>query len=128
MIVLGNFENPNIKITPTSSNNSEGWFQAAVEIKVDCFFGKISVYLENIDLLRFHSQLIKLDKTLKGKAVLIPTEEQFTLILTGDGLGHINVTGHAYELASHGSCLKFDFELDQTYLPDFIDSIKSSLA
>jgi hypothetical protein len=76
----------------------------------------------------FHSQLVNLYKTLKGKAVLVPTEEQFILVLTGDGHGHINVTGHAYELASHGSCLKFDFELDQTYLPDFIDSIKNSLA
>jgi len=128
MIVLGNCESPNIRITPLSSNNSKDWFQATVEIKVDCFVGKIRVYLENIDLLRFHTQLIKLDKTLKGKAALIPTEEQFTLILTGDGRGHINVTGHAYEQSSHGSCLQFDFELDQTYLPDFIDSIKNSLA
>jgi len=110
-----------------TSNDSEGWIQADVEIILNNFKGKISAYIENIDLLNFHSQLIKLNKTLKGKAELMPVEEQFALSLTGDGLGHINIEGYAYEKPTYGSCLKFEFELDQTYLPDIIDSVNQSL-
>lgn len=128
MIVLGNIGSSHLKIKPTVLNTSEGWFQADVEINLDNFNGKIEAFFENTDLLRFHSQLVKLNKTLKGKAELTPLEEQFSLSITGDGLEHLNVEGYAYEQASHGSCLNFEFELDQTYLYEFIDSIKQSLA
>lgn len=127
MIVLGNIGSTHIKISPTTSNDSEGWFQADVEIKLDNFSGQISAYFQNTDLLSFHSQLVKLDKTLKGKAELQPIEDQFVLSLIGDGMGHINIEGYAYEKPSYGSCLKFEFELDQTYLPELIDSVKQSL-
>jgi len=127
MIVLGNVESSYIKITPLDLNETQGWFQADIQIKVNCFSGGVDVYIEHHDLQNFHSQLKNLYKTLKGSAELIPTERQFIMKLSGNGRGQINVEGEAFEKATYGSCLQFDFELDQTYLPEFIESLKSVL-
>ncbi|MFT6247223.1 MAG: hypothetical protein ACJAZQ_000388, partial [Cognaticolwellia sp.] len=37
MIILGNIGSTHIKISPITSNDSEGWFQADIEIKLDNF-------------------------------------------------------------------------------------------
>jgi hypothetical protein len=128
MIVLGNSESPNITIIPIQPSSTKDWLQADVCIKLDCFSGKINVYFEKYDLEKFQSELKTLYKTLKGKAELIPREEQFTLILSCDEKGHVSVKGEAFERATYGSCLNFDFELDQTYLPELIESLNSVLS
>jgi len=89
MIALGNNGSSNIQISPTSKISSKDWFQADIEIKVNCFSGKINAFFES------------------------------------DNLGHIRVEGHAYEQACYGNCLNFQFELDQTYLLELIDSLKN---
>ena len=125
MIALGNNGSSTIQISPTSKISSEDWFQADIEIKVNCFSGKINAFFESGDLTRFYHDVIKLNKTLKGKAELLPREDQFKLSLVADNLGHISVEGHAYEKACYGNCLNFEFELDQTYLLELIDSLKN---
>jgi hypothetical protein len=125
MIALGNNGSSTIQISPTSKVSSKDWFQADIEIKVNCFSGKINAFFESGDLTRFYHDVVKLNKTLKGKAELLPREEQFKLSLVADNLGHISVEGHAYEQACHGNCLNFEFELDQTYLLELIDSLKN---
>ncbi|NQY38414.1 MAG: hypothetical protein HRT37_26470 [Alteromonadaceae bacterium] len=125
MIALGNNGSSTIQITPTSKISSEDWFQADIEIKVNCFSGKINAFFESGDLTRFYHDVVKLNKTLKGKAELLPREDQFKLSLVADNLGHISVEGHAYEQACYGNCLNFEFELDQTYLLTLIDSLKN---
>jgi len=125
MIALGNNGSSNIQISPTSKISSKDWFQADIEIKVNCFSGKINAFFESDDLTRFYHDVVKLNKTLKGKAELLPREDQFKLSLVADNLGHIRVEGHAYEQACYGNCLNFQFELDQTYLLELIDSLKN---
>jgi hypothetical protein len=125
MIALGNNGSSTIQISPTSKISSEDWFQADIEIKVNCFSGKINAFFESSDLTRFYHEVVRLNKTLKGKAELLPREDQFKLSLVADNLGHISVEGHAYEHACYGNCLNFEFELDQTYLLELIDSLKN---
>ena len=125
MIALGNNGGSTILISPTSKISAEGWYQTDIEIKVNSFVGKINAYIELRDLTNFYQEVVALNKTLKGKAELLPLEDQFKLSLIADDMGHIAVEGHAYEQASYGNCLKFEFDLDQSYLPELIDSLKN---
>ncbi|MBA6338745.1 hypothetical protein H4J57_16250 [Colwellia sp. BRX8-7] len=124
MIALGDSASSTIQISPTSKISIDDWFQADIEIKVNCFSGKINAFFESGDLTRFYHDVIKLNKTLKGKAELLPREDQFKLSLIADNLGHIIVKGHAYEQACYGNCLNFEFEIDQSYLSELIDSLE----
>lgn len=126
MFELGNSEKAQISISKIS-HSSEDWFEFEITIKAGKFTSTINAFMQNRDLLSFRTQLVKLNKNLKGEAKLQPLEEQFTLKLKGNGLGQIEVTGKAFEYAAYGNCLDFEFELDQTYLPDSIDSLDTLL-
>ncbi|WP_430283009.1 hypothetical protein [Pseudoalteromonas ruthenica] len=66
-------------------------------------------YLDLYTLQSFQSSLTVLTQKLIGVATLFPLEDQFTVRLAGDGKGHIAVTGHVFEEAAYGSCLKYEF-------------------
>jgi hypothetical protein len=127
MIVLGNEGGEHITIGPIGRVSRDGWFQSPVKIKVNGFEGHINSYFETQDIGVFQKQLSSLYDTLRGVAELKPTEGQFGFSLTGDGQGHIEVKGYAYSQASYGSCLEFEFNIDQTHLPKFISSIQKVL-
>ena len=124
MIVIGNVEGSCIQIMPPKNMKADGFYQADIKIQLNSFVGQINSYIEHYDLNRFLIELITLNERLKGKAELRPTENQFSVSLIGDGLGHLTVEGHAFERASYGSCLNFEFEIDQTYLPTIIKSLE----
>ncbi len=124
MIVIGNQGGEHVSIGPISRVGHAEWFQAKVTIEVNGFMGNIDPYFEVSDISRFHEQLVQLYKVLKGAAELTTTEGQFGLTVTGDGKGHLEVNGTAYRHASYGTCLKFEFMLDQTFLPTLIRSLK----
>ncbi|MCE0556672.1 hypothetical protein [Motilimonas sp. E26] len=125
MIVIGSVEGLGIQIKPLRNLKADGFCQADVKIKLNSFVGQINAYIEHSDFNRFLVELIVLNQRLKGKAELRPIEDQFSVCLIGDGLGHISVEGHAFERASHGSCLNFEFEIDQSYLPEIIKSLQT---
>jgi hypothetical protein len=50
-------------------------------------------------------------------------EGQLTVALTGNGRGHIEVTGAALDHAGIGNTLAFHFDVDQTYLPGVLGSL-----
>lgn len=126
MFQLGNPENTHISMLRLSYS-AEEWHEYEITIKAGKFNTTINAFMQNKDLLAFTTQLKKLYKTLSGEAILLPVEEQFTLKLQGNGSGKIEVTGKAFENACYGNTLAFEFELDQTYLPDCIDSLESLL-
>lgn len=127
MFELGNSEKSSIQIIK-KSHSSEDWFEYKISVKSGNFSTSINVFMQTRDFLSFKAQLVNLNKTLKGEASLLPLEEQFTLKLKGNGLGQIEVTGKAFEYAAYGNCLDFEFDLDQTYLVECIDTIESLLA
>jgi hypothetical protein len=124
MITIGNNGGEHVSICPIGSVNSETGFEAKVEIHVNGFTGSLNPYFEIADISQFYQQLIKLYETLNGIAALTPIEAQFSLRLSGNGRGHIEAKGIAYTYASYGSCLKYEFEIDQSYLPRLIRSLK----
>jgi hypothetical protein len=69
------------------------------------------------ELSRFAQQVQNLHKHLHGKATLEPMEPNLTLFLSGDGKGHVEVTGVDRNQFHTGTKLSFKMELDQTSLP-----------
>jgi hypothetical protein len=126
MFELGNSDNAKIQISKLSYS-SEDWFEYSVKVNAGSFVASINAFMQTSDFVAFRTQLIRLNKTLKGEAILLPREEQFTLKLKGNGMGQIEVSGEAFEVASYGNFLKFEFGLDQTYLAECIDSLDSIL-
>jgi hypothetical protein len=126
MFELGNSDNAKIQISKLSYS-SEDWFEYNVKVNAGSFVTSINAFMQTRDFVAFRTQLIRLNKTLKGEAILLPREEQFTLKLKGNGMGKIEVSGEAFEVPSYGNCLKFEFDLDQTYLSECIDSLDSIL-
>jgi len=121
-VVIGSPVGENITIVPANVTD-DGWMQAKVTICVECFTAEIYPHLQLNDVHAFSAQLKSLNSNRLGSAKLTPLEDQFSVCLEGDGKGHIEVTGHAFKEASYGSCLKFEFTIDQTFLAAIIHSI-----
>lgn len=116
-----------VKINFKPPFSSEGWCQAEVEIAVSGFHGKIQPWLDGTEVERFVEQLALMYKLLKGGAELKPLEEQIVLRLEAISNGHIRAKGVAWSDATYGNKLEFELDLDQSYLPSFIDQLQTVL-
>jgi len=88
-----------------------------VDIAVRSFHGAISPSVEGADLLRFAKELRSLYSSLQGVAELSTRERQIGFKLTANTGGHILLAGEAWSEATYGNCLRFELELDQSFLP-----------
>ena len=92
------------------------WVACEVEVAVGGFRGAFRADLRSEEFLAFSRTLDDLAVALDSVAMLSTMEEQLSLLLAGDGRGHVHVEGSAADSAS-GNRLHFSFEIDQTYLP-----------
>jgi hypothetical protein len=95
-----------------------------LELKSDAFSAALPFTFDDPPVWRFVSQLEVLEETLQGAARLGRKHEDEHILLTGDGLGHINVTGVLRVYGGHPQRLEFAFGTDQTALGQFIRSIR----
>jgi len=109
-------ESEHIEIRLPASYSIEGWALAEVQIAVHCFSGAISPFVEKIDFKQFTMQLRALYESLQGEAVFNPAEEQFSFKLSAVSTGRVLLTGQAWSMASHENQLRFELQLDQSYL------------
>lgn len=105
----------------------EGWCAANVEIAVPSFHGWIEIYLDAFAVNNFAGQLTNMYDSLQGTASLMPLEEQFTLTLHAKTSGHIHAEGTAWSQATCGNKLVFQFELDQSFLPQVLLQLQDAL-
>ncbi len=68
------------------------------------------------ELSGFAQQVHNLHKHLHGKATLDPMEPNLRLSPSGDGKGHVEISGVACNHFHTGTELAFKMQLDQTYL------------
>lgn len=106
-----------VEIHIKKSQARTDWIEGDAEIRVNGFTAAITAYFESHDFAVFHQQLQSLYQSLNGVAELRPRDEQLVLVLRGNGMGGIEVTGDAWAVACYGSKLEFEFEIDQTFLP-----------
>ncbi len=89
------------------------------------FSASANMDVDIIAVSTFCDDLENIYNSLKGEAKIYETYGSQIIHFSGDGLGHICVSG---ELCSNGMNgfwqeLKFENSIDQTYLPDFIKSL-----
>jgi hypothetical protein len=108
-------------------DNEDGWLSADVDIAVGRFRGSYPADFDTFAFSEFSKQLAVLYKTLSGSAEFTSLESQLERKLKCDALGHISVRGEARDVAGIGNKLLFDLEIDQTHVPQILNSLKATL-
>jgi hypothetical protein len=109
-----------------SNRSYEDWHSASIGIRCDGWQGNVRGHFRKGELSRFAQEVRQLHRDLSGTARLNPLEPNVTLTLTGDGKGHITVTGVARDNFARKVFLDFQFSIDQTYLPAIADSLSDA--
>jgi hypothetical protein len=125
-VLIGNRGGDHISIRVRPEPNSEGWFGAVVEIRCDGWHSLLGANFYRDELKRFAEEIRILYRDLSGTALLQPIEPFITLKFEGDGKGHVVVDGVARKSLSVATKLAFQFEIDQTYLPQIADGLSPS--
>jgi len=113
---------------PGATDRWDGnWLLSPIEISVGGFSADIAgAGLRGDELRGLRRGLENLYEALSGTASLDSMEQWLNLTFKGDGSGHIEVIGAAYDHHGVGAnALHFALELDQTFLPPIIDSLKA---
>jgi len=73
----------------------------------------------------FCDELERLYATLKGEAKIYEPYGKQNICFSGDGYGHIFISGELHSNGENGFWQKLEFEnsVDQTYIPDFLKEI-----
>lgn len=100
----------------------------AVEVKAGGFKGFFSASFLAGEIKAFHWDVAKLYESQTGQAKFRTLEEQLSIDLTSDGLGHIQMTGSAEDQPGVGNRLAFVFTFDQTQLQSLVQSLTKVLA
>ncbi len=112
---------------PNRDDSSDGnWLTVHVDLVTGPFTGSYVASWRAEFIPPFRAQLEELYRTLEGTATLVPDwERSLTITLTGDGRGHVAISGKACpDIGARGPELSFWLPaIDQTYLPDLIASV-----
>ena len=123
---IGGKDGEFVSVRRITRTNSEGWFNAEVEVQCDGWRGKIRASFMRGELARFAEEIRILHEELAGEARLEPLEPYLTLSFSGDGKGHIKVGGTAENHLGSGTKLLFWLEVDQTYLPSIAKAFRDA--
>lgn len=134
-IAFGGKEHERLEITvlgyeraASGDYHDDNWLSIEVSVNCGAFRGKFSASFLTGELESFHAQLASLYQTLSGSVRFETLEGQLELVATGDGLGHINISGSAYDQAGIGNKLVFAIEIDQTQLQTSVQSLAAAMS
>jgi hypothetical protein len=133
-ILIGDAEGQHVLIQPLFRSHpglfdywDGNWIECDVHVAAGGFRGKFRASLRAEEFLSFLEAIRGLNTALEGTASFATMEEQVALSLNGDGKGHIRVSGEALDAVGIGNRLRFEFEVDQTYLPAICQSLEAIL-
>jgi hypothetical protein len=122
--ILGATENPKVEVSVlgyerevTGEYYDDNWVKGHVLIRVGAFYGEYDAAFTTGDFLRLRDELQPLFETLSGQAQFSTLEGQLEFTLIGNGRGEIQVKGSGSDQLCLENELRFEFCLDQTYLP-----------
>lgn len=102
------------------------WLNAEAEFQLNGFAARFEFSLRLGELVSFYEELQVFHSTLKGKAQLESIEDNVSILLNTDGLGHVLVDGTLRD-RSYRIKTAFQMETDQTYLSDIIRDCREIL-
>jgi hypothetical protein len=114
-------------ISEQLKKSSDQSVTAQVQIRAGGFTGYADLWLDVSDFARFAPEVQRLYETLKGEARFETIENQISLVLKGDGKGHINLSGRLLGRCGDGNELLFKLDLDQTQLKHPISELEQFL-
>ena len=120
-------EEVTIRLRDSEKPDPEGWVNADVALKMHAWSGLFAAQFLEDDFGVFAQDLRRLSDGLAPPAQLFSTDGYLEITLTRDELGHVDVTGEAWDTPRWGAHLEFSFQIDQTYLPPILSSVESVL-
>ena len=102
----------------------DDWLAATISIRSGAFAGSFDAALMTCDFQPFERQLQELYESLRGTATFSTIERQLEVNCVGNERGGISIDGVAQDRAGDGNQLRFQFDLDQTYLPELISELQ----
>ena len=99
------------------------WLKSKLTLKVGGFSGQFDCDLMTTDFERFKEQLFELYERMGGIAIFETREEQLTIRIEGDGIGHFQADCMAMDFPGTGNKLEFELTFDQTFIPDLVTQL-----
>ena len=115
-VVIGTRGSDHVRIE-LIDHEPDDWFRTRVKVACGVWSGIFRWDFHKGELQQFAEQVGELYKTLSGSARLMPLEPNVELEMTGNGKGHVFVSGRARAEFDSGTHVVFRFEVDQTQLP-----------
>ena len=109
---------------PVGDYHDDNWLSVEVQIDAGAFTGRFQAAFLTEELGSFLEELRILNSTLQGKASFTTMEEQLSLELEGNGLGHICLLGKPSDQPGIGNKLQFQLSLDKTQLQASLRSLE----
>lgn len=128
ILLIGDAFSSHIKIevlgyerNPSENSYDSNWLTCNVSVSCGAWTGnKFPVSLQTNDFSKLLEGVLKLNISLKGESSFSTIEEQLEFIMIGNGLGKFEIQGQAMSSHAPPCALKFNFEIDQTYLTKII--------
>lgn len=110
---------------PSASDFYDGnWLNAKAVVKVGSFTGAVNGQLRADELASFQVKLMELYKSLSGSAKFLTLAGWLSFEVIGDGTGHFSCVGEVTDGFVQGNTLNFKLDLDQTFLPEILNSLE----
>jgi hypothetical protein len=106
----------------------DNWLTVEIRVQAGGIHGKVTAAILTGEFEKFLSELRPLYETLSGSANFKTMEAQLTLILVGDGKGHIELRGEVTDQPGIGNRLNFVLQFDQTQLATSIRELERVMA
>ena len=102
----------------------KNWLLAKIAIKAGSFSGQFNANFMTTDFEMLKRDLKNLNINFSGTAHFEPLENQVSLKISGDGLGHFDVNCTAIDESGCGVKLIFTLNFDQTELSRLINELE----
>ena len=135
-IVIGNAETERLIIRvldrahPDADDYWDGnWLRTVLDVSAGYFAGSVAVDLRADELKDLREQLATLYEASEGEASFTTMENWVEILFHRDSLGHVQVRGEVSDNPGRmGNSLRFQYALDQTFLPPIIDALDAAEA
>lgn len=126
IVLATNTENPFLALTDVERYVDGSGYGCNLLVRSIWLTAVYPFFFEPHPLNEFIAALGKIDRTLKGVAVLKPMWEESYVRLEGDGLGRVRVSGLLIGNDGNDQRVHFEFKTDQTCLPRLIADLTSA--
>ncbi|HYJ46194.1 MAG TPA: hypothetical protein VEV81_06235 [Pyrinomonadaceae bacterium] len=125
VILRTNTSNPQLELRDVKRFKEGSGYISLLVVRSGAFQAEKFFYFEEPVFEQFLEQIIEMNRTLSGKAILKPYYEPEYIAFEMLTAGHVQVTGELFEYSAPAQHLEFGFETDQTCLSPLITDLQS---